>query len=96
MGKCAPPSGLMVALCLWRVQPRRLRRGFLLAETQLGRDDVVLRKGGCLANNRYYATRRTGQWLPGEWHKELRMRISITRPRFYWELPTVVTSARGR
>ena len=42
MGNRTPPSGLMVAPCLWRVQPRRSRRGFLLAETQLERDDVVL------------------------------------------------------
>ena len=61
MGNVAPPSGSMVALCLLRVQPRRSRRGFLLAETQLERDDVVLLKGGCLANNRYHGTRRTGQ-----------------------------------
>ena len=27
MGNSAPPSGLMLALCFWRVQPRRLRRG---------------------------------------------------------------------
>ena len=42
MGKCAPPSGLMVALRPVSVQPRRLRRGLLLAKTQLERDDVVL------------------------------------------------------
>ena len=27
MGNGGPPSGLMIALCLLRVQPRRLRRG---------------------------------------------------------------------
>ena len=76
--------------------PPVLQRGLLLAKTQLERDDVVLPEGGGLANNRYYGTRRTGQCLPGAWHKELRMRISITRPRFYWERPTVATTVRGR
>ena len=39
-------------------------------------------------------------WLPASspsaWHKELRMRISITRPRFYRERRTVTTTVRGR
>ncbi len=30
MGNVAPPSGLMLALRILRVQPRRSRRGFLL------------------------------------------------------------------
>jgi hypothetical protein len=63
--------------------PPVLRRGLLLAETQLEREDVVLPKGGCLANNRYYGTRRTGQRLPGAWHKELRMRISLSHGRVF-------------
>ena len=83
MGNVAPPSGSMVALCLWRVQPCRLRRGFLLAETQVERDDIVLPKGGCPVTSRYHGTRRTGQRVPSTWHKELRMRISLSHSRVF-------------
>ena len=37
MGKCAPPSGLMVALCILSVQPRRSRRGYSCWRTS---DDI--------------------------------------------------------
>ena len=37
--------------------------------------------GECPATNRYHGTRRTGQRVPGTWHKELRMRISLSHGR---------------
>ncbi len=43
MGNLAPPSGLMVALCLRRVQPRRLRRGCFIGNLVSGGGNVFVR-----------------------------------------------------
>ena len=45
MGKCGPPSGSIVALCLWRVQPRRSRRGFFCWTPESWRHLYVCRTG---------------------------------------------------